>query len=403
MPLYSWGSNSHGQLGHGADLVGCDSHSLSHMTYDPQSQPPAEAPPSSYMAACGANHSIVCLDACRLYACGLNGHGQLGTGDTLDRSSLARIHLNCFSDPSQQYRVLSLACGWDYTLILVESELKRFLIGFGSNAYSALLCAEPRLLQPTILVHDDRLDQMASGVRHVLALSRCGSLLWSWGESRHGKLGPQPHLAHANASLSLLDRHHVAWQCPTTEPSVDSDRIEAFCASHQFSAILTRSRRLLIFGKWDATSRSALFQLHLDDQLPPIHSLFANWNTLFAFSKTQGRLFGFGRNRYGQLGEPSLAQPCMSTSLCAIPIEPYITALATGSEHLLALVRRPTCPQPSVDLIAWGWNEHGQLGTSPSLPFLSAATPFVLRQDQHAGPLAPMLASGYSHNILYWP
>jgi alpha-tubulin suppressor-like RCC1 family protein len=76
--LYACGSNSDGQLGLG------DTEDRSSLTLVP-----TPTPVQSVVA--GTDHSLCLATTGQLYACGYNGHGQLGLGDTEDRSTLTLV------------------------------------------------------------------------------------------------------------------------------------------------------------------------------------------------------------------------------------------------------------------------------------------------------------------------
>lgn len=56
--------------------------------------------------------------------------------------------------------------------------------------------------------------------------------------------------------------------------------------------------------------------------------------------KSDGKLVAWGRNDHGQLGPKNL---------------PYLLKIAVGSEHIVALSQ-------DGDVVAWGWGEHGNCG-----------------------------------------
>ena len=117
--IYSWGAGNWGQLGHG-DL---------HDRFIPtvikglrNSSGNAGGNKSHHAriagVACGVRHVAAMTSTGRLYTWGWNKHGQLGHGDTEDRTApemVQRLKLR---------RVAEVACGWRHTICLTdESEL----------------------------------------------------------------------------------------------------------------------------------------------------------------------------------------------------------------------------------------------------------------------------------------
>ncbi|PRP87288.1 S-layer protein [Planoprotostelium fungivorum] len=68
---------------------------------------------------------------------------------------------------------------------------------------------------------------------------------------------------------------------------------------------------------------------------------------------SEGRLFSFGHNDLGQLGNPE-AQ-AFATTLVEFPLSPKITRIACGLAHSLALTE-------DGKVFSWGWGGYGQLG-----------------------------------------
>ena len=100
--LWSFGSNSQGQFGIG------DSGE------DQRESTPIQAKRISNAkhVFCGGSFTFVICEDTSIYACGYNGHGQLGLGDYQDR--------NIFSLVIKKSTVISIACGAAHTLMLLS-------------------------------------------------------------------------------------------------------------------------------------------------------------------------------------------------------------------------------------------------------------------------------------------
>lgn len=99
---FSWGSNSHGELGTG-DAV-------------PRTKPapvPALNSIRPLHVACGSEHSIALLETGELVAWGSNNHGQLGLGDIADR--LAPAHFPALAGK----RVTVFSCGYFHSAAIL--------------------------------------------------------------------------------------------------------------------------------------------------------------------------------------------------------------------------------------------------------------------------------------------
>uniref|UniRef100_A0A452HP38 Retinitis pigmentosa GTPase regulator n=1 Tax=Gopherus agassizii TaxID=38772 RepID=A0A452HP38_9SAUR len=103
--LYMFGSNNWGQLGLGTKN-----------TINKPTCVKALKPEKVKLAACGRNHTLVYTERGHVYAAGGNSEGQLGLGDTEERST---FHLISFF--TNQYKIKQLAAG-SYTSAALTGE-----------------------------------------------------------------------------------------------------------------------------------------------------------------------------------------------------------------------------------------------------------------------------------------
>lgn len=124
--MITWGSNEHGQCGHGekaeTDWVkprsikvrsgSSNSSRAGGMGSVPQPYPPARAPRVQMLheqmvtqVVCGRFHTLCVTATSQVFAWGLNRSGQLGLGDTMDRRAPAAV------DALWAMPVLQLAAG----------------------------------------------------------------------------------------------------------------------------------------------------------------------------------------------------------------------------------------------------------------------------------------------------
>ncbi len=111
--LWGCGYNGYGQLG----LGDTDNRTIfTQITNDIKS------------VYCGGNHTIILKNDGTLWGCGNNSSGQLGLGDTTNRTIFTKITTNASN-------VKSVYCGFDHTLILKDDGT---LWGCGNNGSSQL-------------------------------------------------------------------------------------------------------------------------------------------------------------------------------------------------------------------------------------------------------------------------
>ncbi|BGO94813.1 hypothetical protein NBRC10512_005367 [Rhodotorula toruloides] len=228
-------------------------------------------------------------------------------------------------------------------------------IAFGRDHTAVLLERSPGHQQPSD----------AAGARTVLLL----------GANKHGQLGP----ANVTAASEVAGPASSAARTHRQSPSQNLLTLSAFqhvlpdCSPYDIDAV-------------GCTWNSTFFVVS-----PRVHELSAPSTT--TAEPAQPLIVAFGLNSHGQLASRSDVSPNAtdlispghqsvpsSTRLIRLPPPPpsstrFKVQLACGSEHVLALVR----PAYSVGInskdggatdaavYGWGWNEHGNLGSSGQL------------------------------------
>ncbi|MQL78820.1 hypothetical protein Taro_011268 [Colocasia esculenta] len=200
---YSWGNNSHGQLGLGDYESRARPQIMS--TFD------QESPWAVYEIACGAFHTAILTQrkfsdeeiGCKCWTFGLGDNGQLGRGTT-DNCSLPEP-VNALP---RDAILISVDCGLFHTSVVsVEGDVWSWGmekgLGLcpearglrGSNAGDAL---SPLRIRPGELAGGgDKFPgsvQVACGAAHTVLAAGDGYKLWAWGRGRSGVLG-RGHLA----------------------------------------------------------------------------------------------------------------------------------------------------------------------------------------------------------------
>jgi len=168
---WAWGSNSHGQLG---DDGGLDQNVPVQVTM----------PPVDRFVAInvGEYHSIALDSAGNAWAWGRNAHGQLGTGDTNNRSMAVSVTMPA------DVTFDSITAGWRQSLAL---DTAGNAWAWGSNWGGQLGDGTKADRSSPVAVQMPagiRFTSLDSGNYHALALDQHGKA-WAWGHNRHGRLG----------------------------------------------------------------------------------------------------------------------------------------------------------------------------------------------------------------------
>ncbi|PAA46928.1 hypothetical protein BOX15_Mlig003223g3, partial [Macrostomum lignano] len=169
--LYTWGSNSHCQLGNG------NTNQLL--------QPTLSSLLKVCSIACGASHSLALTQDGEVYAWGCNNCGQVGSGTTVNQPSPRRL-----AGPLTNRRIRRVgACQSASFAVSVAGEV----FSWGCNKHGQLGiggASGANQNVPVRLTSLERrfIDSLACGQSHVLALTDEGEL-WAWGANSFGQLG----------------------------------------------------------------------------------------------------------------------------------------------------------------------------------------------------------------------
>lgn len=299
--------------------------------------------------AAGEGHTIVLKSNGTLWAWGHNGSGQLGIGSTDDSDTPVQIG----SDTDW----VAVKAGNRFT---IARKANGTLWAWGYNADRGQLgdgTTENRL-SPVQIGSDTDWAAMASGWDYTVAI-KTGGTLWAWGSNSYGQLG----LGGTNDD----GVHHTPVQIGS---ATDWSAVIAGGAH----IIARRGGGLWVWGNDSGgqlgdnstTDRTAPFQIGTEtDWATMIEGKTGTYHTLIA--KTDGTLYVCGANTHGQLG---LGTAEGSPHKILVPIDSntnWTTMTAGGYLHTIARKSNGT-------LWAWGFNAYGQLGVGLSDNLIASPT-----------------------------
>lgn len=195
--IFTWGDASKGQLGHAqlaAVMQGPNPQPLSiPFPQAIQSLEPARLKPPARVTAiaAGGDHSMAVTVAGALLAFGSNKHGQLGTGDTLDRMIPTEVPLALESEGGQLVRAMQVHCGAQHTLALVQVQGHHQVRSVGGNSYGELGLGdrlERHRFHPIPALKGKSIVCVSVGDWHNAAICQDGRL-YVWGRGDCGQLG----------------------------------------------------------------------------------------------------------------------------------------------------------------------------------------------------------------------
>ncbi|NXA64016.1 RPGR regulator, partial [Mohoua ochrocephala] len=171
--LYMFGSNDWGQLGLG-----------SKNTVSKPTCVKALKPEKPKLAVCGRNHTLVYTEKGNVYAAGGNSEGQLGLGDTEERTT---FHLISFF--TNQHKIKQLSAG-SYTSAAVTEDGQLFVWGDNSEGQIGL-ADEASVSIPCKVDIGKPISSVSCGYYHSALITGDGEL-YTFGEPANGKLGLLP-------------------------------------------------------------------------------------------------------------------------------------------------------------------------------------------------------------------
>jgi protein ATS1 len=311
--LYSFGSNSNGQLSLGHDE---DTH-IPMRCLAPAELP--AAPPKQIVA--GGNHTLVLFSCGRLFATGSNTHGQCGISRSVGTSFSAFQEVP--SPPNEtEGRWMLVSAGWDFSILVSESG-EIYSCGFGSKGeLGAGLSIKSTQLKKIDEFVEPRIAFLSSGMAHTLAVLESGEV-YGWGAARKGQLGDPVEKVVYTPRRVKLDFAAAAAACGREFSFVISENGDRH-------AVLGEN------GRYSISSESPR-----QGDLRGWKKVGACWGSIVVLLQ-DGSLKAWGRNDKGQVP----------------PRIDGIKDIAIGSEHGLALTAR----KGRTRAIAWGWGEHGNCG-----------------------------------------
>eukprot|EP00192_Tetraselmis_astigmatica_P009703 CAMPEP_0117664012 /NCGR_PEP_ID=MMETSP0804-20121206/8955_1 /TAXON_ID=1074897 /ORGANISM="Tetraselmis astigmatica, Strain CCMP880" /LENGTH=853 /DNA_ID=CAMNT_0005471141 /DNA_START=124 /DNA_END=2685 /DNA_ORIENTATION=- len=335
--LYSVGANARGQLGVGDNE---DRHALVPVNLRTKS-------PVVRVGA-GMGFAVAVTQDGRMYSWGANDFGQLGLGDTRDRSSPELI-----AGALTKQEVQQVACGAEHAIIITSSGLL-FTWGSNSNGQLGLGSSTPRQLVPTVVqgaITGIKFSAVDSGHNHVLAASKSGEV-YCWGANSYGQLG-LGDFEDRNTPHALLHKF-------------TRSKITRVAAGARHSLAVTENGELFSWGSNDCGQlgmeikggRKYVGYPHRIESLK-VGRIKAGATISAAFLDT-GRAFMWGCSNNGELGLGDVERRS-SPHVVPTPGGVQYGQLAPGNSHVLGVNRNG-------ELFGWGCNSHGQLGLAYTTP-----------------------------------
>lgn len=172
--LWMWGDNNYGQLG------AAQEKNQKNSTGGACRKTPTLTMEDVAAVACGAYHTLILKTDGTLWACGHNGYGQLGAGDTTDRDDPVQVMTD----------VAAISAGFGFSAAL---KTDGSLWTWGRNDDGQLGTGDTQDRSEPVQVMDN-VAQISAGSSHMAAIKTDGTL-WTWGFDQFNQLGTGQPLA----------------------------------------------------------------------------------------------------------------------------------------------------------------------------------------------------------------
>ena len=217
------------------------------------------------------------------------------------------------------------------------------LWGWGDNTYGQLGNGPAAASPVPIKILGDVDEVSAGGIYNLVLID---GTLWSWGSNYYGQLGN-------GTDLDLREPDEVL---VISEPRKLLEGVAAVSSGNWHSLALTEDGRVWAWGRNDygQLGDGTLTRRTLPVQVEGLTNIIAvaagAWHSM-ALS-ADGEIYVWGSNEYGQLGDgggADLHRPARLAGLSGIK------GIAAGAFHSLAI-------DAEGHVWSWGWNNYGQLG-----------------------------------------
>ena len=270
-----------------------------------------------------------------LWLWGSNFQGQLGVNNTTNRSTPVTTLLD-----GNNWK--SIAGGDDHTIAI---KTDGSLWTWGWNYYGQLGVDDRtnRSTPVTTLLGGNNWKSIAGGRFHTIAIKTDGTL-WTWGRNQVGQLGVNDTTNRSTPVTTLLGGNN--WK------SIAGGGDHTIAIKTDGSLWTWGWNFYGELGVNDTTTRST-----------PVTTLLGgnNWKSIAGGGfhtiaiKTDGTLWNWGENNFGQLGVNDTTT--RSTPVTTILGGTNWKSIAGGGDHIIAI-------KTDGSLWSWGFNANGQLGVN---------------------------------------
>lgn len=331
--LWAWGDNTDGELGDGTNIS----------TNTPKQIGTATNWKS---VSAGISHTVAIKTDGTLWAWGYNYYGQLGNGANANVNSPIQI------GSATDWR--SISAGGVHTMALRDASggggVFETLWAWGKNNLGELGDGTNNAASsPKQIGSDFDWSYISAGTDHSVALKRDGTL-WTWGSNSYGQLGDGTIINKNNPTQIIV---------PATIPS---STWKSISGGGGHTAAIKTDGTLWIWGSNSAgqLGDGSIIEKHIPTKIGTVttwQSITAGIGGYSLAVKTNGTLWAWGYNYWGQLGDGTNINKNIPIQIDAATNWQTIVG---GFEHSVAI-------KTDGSLSSWGGNYSGELGDGTNI------------------------------------
>ena len=300
----------------------------------------------------GGAHSLAIDENGQLWSWGYNNSGQLGNGDTTEKTIPIKV--------KEGTKFTSTSAGEYHSLAIDESGE---LWTWGANSYGQLGEETTLSISRTPLYvknsRETKWVAVSAARYHSLAIDKTGQL-WGWGNNEFGQVGNG-----AGAANDLLIPREILFGRKTV--SVSAGEYHSLAIDNEGYLYGWGLNSYYQVGEYQLNTNCGSNLSSGEPVIGPLKlgydtstseykkfvSVAAGYNHSLAID-TEGYIWSWGSNQYGQLGYGNTEWTCKSGYKIINPEIKFIS-ISAGENYSLAI-------DETGQLWAWGYNGYGQLG-----------------------------------------
>jgi uncharacterized repeat protein (TIGR01451 family) len=425
-PVVSWGANAHGQLGNGAMADRIVPVTVCAVG---QTAPcPGQLAQTVQVAAGDDDISSALLSDGTVLAWGNNVTGAVGDGTTTDRSTPTRVCAVGQTAPCMAFLtgVTSIAAGRSHMLALLSDGS---VVAWGDNGKAQLgdgthtnrsvpvrVCAVGEVNPCAAFLSGVR--GLVGGDDHSVALLTDGTVV-AFGDNTYGQLGDGTTFdAFTPVRVCAVGAAAPCGAFLSGVTSLGPGLLDNSLAVGPGGVVYAWGNNFFgQLGDGTTTDRSTPVQACAVGATAPCGSFLTGITAVAGGSLSHsvavgagGAVFGWGNNGNGQLGDGTTTSRSTPVRVCAVGQTAPCGSFLTGAASVSAGTFHSVATLTSGNVVAWGFNGHGELGdgttngrsiparvcavgqTAPCSAFLSSVTSVIAGDDHNLAIINPPAA-----------